>query len=139
MSQTIYLEPEQTAPYEPREGDGRNGSWISPSDVPVAIDVRQIIGTDKIDILRFEYRGGETGLDRGNLDDRTDPSIWIKSGRFSGKILEMGFNYPITASDFPRIAERLIDCPSSITSVRFSRQMVANILRHWTEIILANG
>jgi len=135
MSQTIYLDPERTAVYEPREGDDRNGSWISPSNVPIAVNVGQVVGTAEIGVLIFEYRGGETDGGSRPLDGHSDPSILIKAGRFSGKILEMKFQPPVVATDFPRIADRLANYPSSLAlSARFSHEMVANILRYWSDV-----
>jgi hypothetical protein len=135
MIRSIYLDRKKTAPLEPSEGDERNGSWISSFDVPQSIKIwgeRESFST-----IWFDYLGGETGDDRRPLDDQEDPSIQVRAGRHTGKILELNFGRSISQSDLPSIGERIaiqaeLNRP---LATKFNYLMISSIICHWVEVV----
>jgi hypothetical protein len=136
MSAPIYINPEKRAPFDPSIGDSRNSSWISPTDVPQRIFLKCDPGMSQIRFARFEYPVDEEQSEPTDLDERDDPPIRIRQGKYSGKLIEMTFGRPIAQSDLPRIAERLEKQASGIRvmSTMFNYQMIARILAHLLEV-----
>jgi hypothetical protein len=137
MSKTIYLDPLKTAPFEPSEGDERNGFWISPFEVPKAIFLRCETGFTDVRAANFKYSGGETGEEWTALDDRSDPPITVRCGRYSSKILELTFGHPISVDQFRSIGERLKVRAQTFKMIatRFNYQMIAAILQNWQKVV----
>jgi hypothetical protein len=132
MSNTIYLDPSKTAELEPSEGDDRNGYWISPFEVPKSFYLHCETGFKDVRAVSFKYAGGENGKDWTNLDDRTDPSVWIRSGQSSRKILELTFAYPISLEELVSVGERLGERARTFRrlATRFNYQMIAAIFQN---------
>jgi hypothetical protein len=138
MSELLYLDPAKVARYEPSEGDERDGWWISPFDVPKYIQMT-VDEHGLIRVIRFDYTGGETGDSRKRqaLDDEGNPDVLVLVGRYSGKILEMNFGRPISFSDMPAIGERVVrqaHC-ATVRATRFNYALIADILKHWSEVV----
>jgi hypothetical protein len=137
MSKTIELDPRKTGPLEPSEGDDRNGSWISPFEIPRRIFLHCGSGFRNILAVRFEYAGGETGDTRRDLDDSNDPDVLIRFGRYSGKILELSFGRPISLGELASIGERLKQ--SSVTfkmnATTLNYRMIAAIFQDWNNVV----
>jgi hypothetical protein len=135
MDRTIHLDPDLIRPLEPSEGDARNGSWISPFDVPGRVHFRG--PDDAIRAVGLGYPGGETGDDRVDLDGRDDPPIVARIGRHSGKILELSFGRPIALSDLPAVGARIADrAPTQARlAARFNFRLVGDIFRSWPDVV----
>jgi hypothetical protein len=137
MTGSIYLNRSKTSQWEPSEGDDKNGSWISPFEVPRSIHLTSDPRFNCIRVVEFRYSGGETGNRREVLDDSDRPSVLIRSGRHSGKILELAFAYPISLDGLPSIGERLKKKSRTCSQMatRFNYQMVASIFQNWNEAV----
>jgi hypothetical protein len=133
----IELDPLRTAPLEPSDGDDRNGFWISPFEVPRKIFLHCGSGRSDILSVRFDYPGGETGDTRGDLDSRNDPEVLIRSGRYTGKILELNFGRPISMGELASIGERLLERSVffKMKATTFNYRMIAAIFRDWNNVV----
>ena len=136
MSTTFYLDSDKTAPLEPWEGDERNGSWISPTEVPRTIALDGDPELSDIRGIRFDYTSGETGDTWEPLDDRDNPPVTIRPGGDTRKILEMTFGHPIAIDDLPGIAERLERRVPGFRKLvtTFNYQMIAAIFQNWSTV-----
>jgi hypothetical protein len=137
MSKTIELDPQRTAPLEPSEGDNRNGFWISPFEVPKKIFLNCGSGFSDILSARFEYAGSETGNTRFELDSRSDPAVLVRSGGYTGKILELTFGRPISLGELARIGDRLLERSATfkMKATTFNYRMIAAIFRDWEKVV----
>ncbi len=139
MSVAIYLDPEKTSVFEPKEGDERKSETISPFAVPDRISV-DYLARDAVSRVAFDYPGGETGDVREVLDDRDDPSVVVLTARYTNKILELRITPPADLDGIRRVAERLRLRASSVSSQskRFSYLMIAGVMGEWASQIVSD-
>lgn len=140
MTRAIFIDPARTEKDRPTVGDRKNGYSISPFEIPYEMEVIGDASLDQVRSIRFVYPGGETGTMRADIPSfGIDPGVdvRIRSGRLSGKILDMTFGRPVDVDDLAKIAGRLKEAASATPnlSTKFNYQMISRILSSWREIV----
>ncbi|WP_165065637.1 hypothetical protein [Paludisphaera rhizosphaerae] len=143
MTRAIFIDPARTEKDRPAVGDRKNGFSISPFEIPYEMQVFGESSLDHVLSIRFSYPGGETGTTRSDIPSfgiESDVDIRIRSGRLSGKILEMTFGRPVNADELAQVAGRLKEASTATLSLstKFNYQMISRILSSWREIIEAS-